>query len=63
MNLFEAMIRQGISGVGKTAAAINYWLIYGRTDLPVAITQMSFDSYTIPISKGGDLPLGFSADA
>lgn len=56
MNLFETMIRQGISGVGKTAAAINYWLIYGRTDLPVAITQMSFDSYTIPISKEGDLP-------
>jgi len=42
--------------VGKTAAAINHWLIYDRTDLPVAITQMSFDSYTIPISSSGRLP-------
>ncbi|MFC1836913.1 metal transporter, partial [Thermodesulfobacteriota bacterium] len=30
--------------------------IYDRTDLPVDITQMSFDSYTIPVTKGGDLP-------
>ena len=44
-------------GVGKTAAAINYWLIYVRTDLPIDITQMSFNSYTIPISPEGDLPV------
>lgn len=56
INLFEAMHRRGIEGVGKTAAAINHWLLYGRTDIPSAITQMSFDSYTIPISKEGDLP-------
>lgn len=56
ITLFENMLRQGIKGIGKTAAAINYWLIYDRTDLPVAITQMSFDSYTIPISSKGELP-------
>ncbi len=56
LNLFEVMARKGIVGVGKTAAAINHWLIYDRNDLPVDITQMSFDSYTIPISSEGDLP-------
>lgn len=56
MNLFETMVQRGVRGIGKTAAAINYWLIYDRTDLPVDITQMSFDSYTIPISSRGDLP-------
>ncbi len=57
INLFEAMLRRGVKGIGKTAAAINYWLIYDRTDLPVDITQMSFDSYTMPISSRGDLPI------
>jgi hypothetical protein len=57
VNLFESMVRHGISGIGKTAAAINHWLMYDRNDLPVAITQMSFDSYTIPISSRGDLPI------
>jgi hypothetical protein len=56
INLFEAMLRRGVKGIGKTAAAINYWLLYDRTDLPVDITQMSFDSYTTPISSRGDLP-------
>lgn len=42
--------------IGKTAAALNYWLIYERNDLPLAITQMSFDSYTIPINAEGLLP-------
>ena len=45
--------------INKTAAAINHWLIYDRKDLPVAITQMSFDSYAIPISKDGTLPVKF----
>jgi len=57
INLFETMLRKGISGIGKTAAAINHWLLYDRSDLPVAITQLSFDSYTIPISADGDLPV------
>jgi hypothetical protein len=56
INLFEHMVQKEIKGVGSTAAAINHWLLYDRTDLPVEITQMSFDSYTIPISGQGDLP-------
>ncbi len=43
--------------VSKTAAAINYWLNYERTDLPMAITKMSYDSYNIPITKEGTLPV------
>ncbi|MFO8084797.1 MAG: metal transporter [Desulfobacterales bacterium] len=43
--------------VSKTAAAINFWLNYERTDLPMAITQMSFDSYNTPITKEGTLPV------
>lgn len=41
----------------KTALAIKYWLNYERTDLPMPITQMSFDSYNIPIAKDGTLPV------
>lgn len=44
-------------GISKTAAAINHWLIYYRTDLPEAITRMSFDSYTIPVDSDGKLPV------
>jgi len=43
--------------ISKTAAAINHWLIYDRNDLPVDITQMSFDSYTIPVTAEGALPI------
>ena len=43
--------------ISKTAAAINHWLIYDRSDLPEAITKMSFDSYTIPIDQDGTLPV------
>jgi len=43
--------------ISKTAAAINHWLIYDRADLPLAITQLSFDSYTIPVDRDGTLPV------
>jgi len=43
--------------ITKTAAAINHWLIYDRRDMPVSITKMSFDSYTVPIAKDGTLPI------
>jgi hypothetical protein len=43
--------------ISKTAAAINYWLNNERNDLPLAITQMSFDSYNTPITKDGTLPV------
>jgi hypothetical protein len=43
--------------ISKTAAAINYWLDNERSDLPLAITQMSFDSYNIPVTSDGTLPI------
>jgi hypothetical protein len=43
--------------ISKTAAAINHWLLYERNDLPVAITKLSFDSYTRPVDKDGTLPV------
>ena len=47
----------GSFNISKTAAAINYWLLYDRTDLPEAICQMSFDSFTIPVAPDGTLPI------
>jgi len=43
--------------ISKTAAAINYWLTHDQVDIPVNIAQMSFDSYSIPIDKEGNLPV------
>ena len=43
--------------VSKVAAAINYWLNFERTDLPLSITRMSFDSYNTPVTKDGVLPV------
>src|SRR5208282_174146 len=43
--------------ISKTAAAINYWLLYDQADLPLEVCKMSFDSYTIPVAKDGTLPL------
>ena len=43
--------------LSKTAAGLNYWLTYERFDLPLAITRMSFASFTTPISADGTLPV------
>jgi poly(3-hydroxyalkanoate) synthetase len=43
--------------ISKTAAAINYWLLYDVTDLPVEITRLSFTSYNTPVTKDGTLPV------
>jgi len=43
--------------ISKTAAAINHWMAYDQKDLPVEITKMSYDSYTIPIDEEGTLPV------
>lgn len=43
--------------IKKAAAAINHWLIYDRSDLPLGITKMSFDSYTKPVGRDGTLPV------
>jgi hypothetical protein len=55
--MFGRLAKSKTRNINKTAAAINYWLNYERTDLPIAITKMSFDSYNIPISKDGTLPI------
>jgi hypothetical protein len=43
--------------ISKTAAALNYWLQNERNDLPLGITEISFASYTTPITKDGTLPI------
>ena len=43
--------------INKTAAAINHWMIYDRTDLPLDITRLSFASYTEPVDRDGNLPI------
>jgi len=54
--MFDAPDDQEVQ-ISKTAAALNHWLIYDRKDLPIAVTKMSFDSYTIPIANDGTLPI------
>lgn len=43
--------------ISKTAAALNYWLQYERSDLPMAITEMSFAAYNTPVAADGTLPV------
>ncbi len=43
--------------LNKSAVAINYWLANERTDLPLAITRISFASYNQPIADDGTLPV------
>lgn len=43
--------------LSKTALALNYWLQNERTDIPLAITGMSFASYNIPVTPDGILPV------
>jgi hypothetical protein len=45
------------ASINKTAAALNYWLIYDRNDLPLKKTRVSFQSYTTPIDRDGNLPV------
>lgn len=45
------------STINKTAAAINHWMLFDRTDLPLGITRMSFKSYTDPVGGDGTLPV------
>ncbi len=46
--------------INKTVAALNYWLQNERSDLPLSVTKMSYDSYNIPISADGTLPITIS---
>jgi poly(3-hydroxyalkanoate) synthetase len=43
--------------INKSAAAINYWLLYDQTDLPLEVCKMSYNSYTIPVAEDGTLPV------
>jgi len=43
--------------INKTVAALNYWLKNERSDLPISVTEMSYASYTIPVTADGTLPL------
>jgi poly(3-hydroxyalkanoate) synthetase len=52
LKLFEKDLK-----INKTAAAINYWLLYDQTDLPLEVCKMSYDSYTVPVAKDGTLPV------
>jgi len=45
--------------ISKTAAGVNYWLTQDQKDIPVNICRMSFDSYTKPIDREGNLPVEF----
>jgi hypothetical protein len=52
-----AMLGRSGPKISKTAAALNYWLQYERSDLPLSITEMSFAAYNTPITKDGTLPV------
>lgn len=52
LQLFEKTLK-----INKTAAAINYWLLYDQTDLPVEIIKLSYASYTVPVTEDGTLPV------
>ena len=56
MRMFAAQKGPEIT-VGKTAAALTHWMTRERFDLPLAITEMSFASFTTPIAKDGTLPV------
>ena len=43
--------------INKTVAAINYWLQNERSDLPMAVTKMSYKSYNTPVTEDGTLPV------
>lgn len=43
--------------INKTVAALNYWLQNERSDIPLSVTGMSFDSYNIPVTEDGTLPV------
>jgi pimeloyl-ACP methyl ester carboxylesterase len=55
--MFTAHSNGDPSAISKTAAALNYWLIHERNDLPLEITRMSYLSYNRPIAADGTLPV------
>ncbi|HSO18155.1 MAG TPA: metal transporter, partial [Desulfosarcina sp.] len=55
--LMFAAQKEGPFRVGKTAAALNYWLGNERNDLPMDITRVSFAAFNTPIAADGTLPV------
>jgi hypothetical protein len=53
----DLQMLEKVRKIGKSAAAINYWLLYDVTELPLAIVKMSFESYTVPVAPDGTLPV------
>lgn len=45
------------SVISKSAAAINFWQQFDQTDLPIAVTELSFTMFRNPISENGTLPV------
>ncbi len=43
--------------INSTAAALNYWLVYERTDIPKKICDSCFVTYNQPVSEDGTLPV------
>ena len=48
---------KGSSTINKTVAALNYWLQNERSDLPLAVTEMNFESCNHGVSADGTLPI------
>ncbi|HCY87274.1 MAG TPA: metal transporter [Desulfobacteraceae bacterium] len=55
--LMVAKMTDRLDRISNTAAALNYWLRNERADIPLALTEMSFASYNIPITADGTLPV------
>ncbi|MBU1343437.1 MAG: metal transporter [Proteobacteria bacterium] len=51
------LMQKGKIKINTTAAALNYWLAYERTDIPKKICDFSFITYNKSISDDGTLPV------
>lgn len=49
-------VRKGVE-LSPTVAALNRWLRCDRSNIPMAITKISFISYNTPITEDGTLPV------
>lgn len=45
------------SSINKTVLALNYWLQNERSDLPLSVTELSYQSYNTPVAEDGTLPV------
>ena len=45
------------SPISKTILALNYWLQNERSDLPMSVTELSYQSYNTPVTEDGTLPV------